>query len=341
MTRCSHPISMMLAWAMIATGVTHAAPPRPDVQRQRLVLLGTGGGPLLRTARAQSSAALDLPQGVLLIDAGEGCLERMTEARIPPSRIRAILITHLHADHVSALWSVLLHRWLAHAPDRLEIVGPPGTKALVDALERAAEPVVRASRALGAGTTSLASLIDVRESSSFIEGRFELSSFPDVHFRWVENSHLDADRDPGALEPSSLAYRLDAENWSILATGDTGPSSSVETLGRGVGVMVGEVVDVDAAMVAARGSLHLSPENYNHLLSRMAAGHLSPPMLGAMAAAIEPRMLLVSHIAPGTQTPSRVGDQVLAKSIAKRFKGPIVVARDLTTIDLVTLERVR
>lgn len=319
---------------LAAAAVAQPVPAPTPTLGPQLILLGTGGGPLLRVARAQSASAIVLPEGILLVDAGEGSVERMTEAGFGPDRIKAILITHLHTDHVAALWSLLLHRWVMRAQGQLEIVGPPGTRAMVDALARAGGPIVKASRALGADAPAIASMVTVTECGADPEQRVTLTVFPSLKIAFARNSHLDADQVLDVERPLSLGYRIDAPGWSALFTGDTGPSPAVEALGRGVSLMVAEVVDVDAAMDIVERSMHLKRDDLPGLRTRMATGHLDAQALGKMATTIAPRLLVVSHISPGVTQPSDESDNRLSTQIARWFGGGILVARDLTTIDL-------
>jgi len=321
--------------AMLATvAVAQPLPMSTPTHGPRLILLGTGGGPLLRTARAQSASAIVLPEGLLLVDAGEGSIERMTEAGLGPDRIKTILITHLHIDHVAALWSLLLHRWAMRAQGQLEVVGPPGTRAMVDALARASGPIVEASRALGADAPAIASMVTVTECGADPEQQVTLSAFPSLRIAFARNSHLDADQILDVKRPVSLAYRIDASGWSALFTGDTGPSPAVEALGRNVSLMVAEVVDVDAAMEVVERSMHLKRDDLPGLRTRMAAGHLDAQALGKMATTIAPQLLVISHISPGVSSPSDGSDKRLSAQIARSFSGRTLFAHDLMTIDL-------
>jgi len=49
------------------------------------------------------------------------------------ANVSTVLLTHHHLDHVSDLMALLKARWLA-GEEHLEVVGPQGTKALVDGL---------------------------------------------------------------------------------------------------------------------------------------------------------------------------------------------------------------
>lgn len=74
----------------------------------------------------------------LLIDFGATALAALGRLGIDPRTVGAIALTHLHGDHTAGLPFLLIdgtyHR-VRTAP--LEVLGPPGTKARLDALFRA------------------------------------------------------------------------------------------------------------------------------------------------------------------------------------------------------------
>ncbi|WP_135852774.1 MBL fold metallo-hydrolase [Halorussus salinus] len=69
----------------------------------------------------------------LLVDCGSGVLHRLQQSGIGYEEISSVLLTHHHLDHVADLLPLLKARWLA-GEEHLEVVGPTGTKALVDDL---------------------------------------------------------------------------------------------------------------------------------------------------------------------------------------------------------------
>ncbi|MFB6135870.1 MAG: MBL fold metallo-hydrolase [Halobacteriaceae archaeon] len=92
----------------------------------RATFLGTGSA--LPTAdRAQSGVLVEADGRALLVDCGAGTLTRLGERH---EALDAVLLTHHHTDHVADLVPILKARWLAGCP-ALEVVGPPGTRALL------------------------------------------------------------------------------------------------------------------------------------------------------------------------------------------------------------------
>src|SRR6201998_4975650 len=76
-----------------------------------LVLLGTPGAPLPVAGRAGISTALVIDGRVFVVDCGRGAPSAFAEAGLDFSRLEAVFLTHLHADHVGDLPGMLLYGW--------------------------------------------------------------------------------------------------------------------------------------------------------------------------------------------------------------------------------------
>ncbi|WP_121821364.1 MBL fold metallo-hydrolase [Halostella salina] len=97
-----------------------------------VTFLGTGSA-MPTGERAQTGLLLERDDRTLLVDCGSGVLHRLARTEIGYEGVSSVLLTHHHLDHVSDLLSLLKARWLA-GEEHLEVVGPAGTKALVDDL---------------------------------------------------------------------------------------------------------------------------------------------------------------------------------------------------------------
>ncbi len=86
--------------------------------------------------RVQTGVLLETAAGdgrPLLVDCGAGVLHRLSQTQPGYEELGTVLLTHHHLDHVADLLPLMKARWLAGA-ETLTIVGPPGTKELVDDL---------------------------------------------------------------------------------------------------------------------------------------------------------------------------------------------------------------
>jgi len=98
----------------------------------RVTFLGTGSA-MPTGERYQAGTVLRADDRTLLVDCGAGVLQRLQQSGVGYESISTVLLTHHHLDHVADLMPLLKARWLA-GEEHLSVVGPRGTKALVDGL---------------------------------------------------------------------------------------------------------------------------------------------------------------------------------------------------------------
>ena len=97
-----------------------------------VTLLGTGS-PMPDPNRAGPATLISAGDDHYLVDAGRGVLMRLAAAGLGAPNLSAVLITHLHSDHITDLNDVITTRWvMTFEPTPLTIVGPVGTQAVVD-----------------------------------------------------------------------------------------------------------------------------------------------------------------------------------------------------------------
>jgi ribonuclease BN (tRNA processing enzyme) len=98
----------------------------------RITFLGTGSAMPTGT-RMQTGTLVERGPDAddrLLLDCGSGVLHALARTDVGYEGVDTVLLSHHHLDHVSDLLVLMKARWLAGETD-LEVVGPPGTTALV------------------------------------------------------------------------------------------------------------------------------------------------------------------------------------------------------------------
>ncbi len=95
-----------------------------------ITLLGTGS-PMPDPHRAGPATLVTGGTEQFLVDAGRGVLMRLGGAASSAGQLSAVLLTHLHSDHITDLNDVITSRWvLTFEPSPLTIVGPIGTRTV-------------------------------------------------------------------------------------------------------------------------------------------------------------------------------------------------------------------
>lgn len=292
-----------------------AAQPPPT----RLILLGTGGGPLVRKLRSEPSSLLVVGGRRYLIDAGAGAQRQLSWAGYRPVDLDAIFITHHHLDHNAEVVTLISSSWVEGRKAPLPIVGPPGTKSLVKAALDYFSASERLYGGLRQGTTAaqqVAPLDIERPGVVFDDGVVKVTAVVNSHYSTFE---------PGA--DRSYSYRFDTPGRSVVFSGDTGPSEALRQLAQGADVLVSEVIDIDATIIAASRDAGVAPDPNSPLAAHMREEHLSPEEVGKLAAAAKVKMVVLSHITPGLD--DEVDMTRYSQGVRRYYSGPVVVGRDL------------
>ena len=99
----------------------------------RLIPFGTSSG-RPTAARNVSGLAVDLDREWILVDCGEGTQQQIMRSPLKLSRLSAILLTHLHGDHVLGLPGLLGTMGMEARTAPLQLVGPAGVRRWLDVM---------------------------------------------------------------------------------------------------------------------------------------------------------------------------------------------------------------
>ena len=100
-----------------------------------LILLGTAGAPMPVPGRMGISSVLIVGERLFVVDCGRGSPSAFAEAGLDFTRLEAVFLTHLHADHIGDLPGMLLYPWGVRTGDNgplapIRVYGPSRPRAL-------------------------------------------------------------------------------------------------------------------------------------------------------------------------------------------------------------------
>ena len=98
----------------------------------RVTLLGTGC-PQADPRRFGPASLVRAGERQFLIDCGSGVTQRLLGAGSSGAELDAVLLTHLHSDHVIDLYQLIISSWHQGRDRPQRIFGPPGTRAFAQA----------------------------------------------------------------------------------------------------------------------------------------------------------------------------------------------------------------
>ena len=168
----------------------------------------------------------------LLVDAGRGVVMRLAAAGVFPRCSVAVLLTHLHSDHLTDLNDVVTTRWvMSPAPNPLTVYGPPGTREVVDGMLAMLGPDIGYRLAHHDDLTE-GPRVDVVE----VAAGDELT----IGEAWV----LVGATDHRPVEPT-VGYRIEHADTAVVIGGDGIPCAGLDALCAGADAYVQTVMRAD------------------------------------------------------------------------------------------------
>lgn len=274
----------------------------------QVTLLGTGS-PIPSPDRAGPATLVRASVANVLFDAGRGVVTRLAGAQLVPTMLHAVVLTHLHSDHVCDLNDVITTNWvMSPEPRALNIIGPRGTRAFVEATLAALATDVSYRLAHHADLTE-GPLVEVTEMSPGDE-----RPVGSVLLRAGASDHR-------PVEPS-LAYRVEEASESVVIGGDGVPCATLDDLLKGATAYVQTVIREDLVRQIPVARL----QDILDYHSSVADAAKSAQRAGVKA-------LVMTHYVPAPAP----GSEDEWRDRAREFRGLVVMGDDLTTLDLTTL----
>ena len=240
-----------------------------------VTLLGTGS-PMVDPNRAGPATLVRAGGQTFLVDAGRGVLMRAAAVGVGAADVTALLLTHLHSDHITDLTDVITTRWITtFTRTPLRVIGPPGTAAVVEAILAALAPDIGYRIGHHADITEPPSVEVEEVTDGVVWGRdgVRISVGPTDH---------------RPVEPT-IGFRVEFEGASVVLAGDSVPCASLDALAAGADALVHTVIRKDLVQLVPNQRLrdildyHSSVEQAANTAARAGVGtliltHYVPPL---------------------------------------------------------------
>jgi len=107
----------------------------------QVIFLGTAAS-IPTIARALPSVAVKRKNEILMFDCGEGTQRQMIKAGVGFHKQMKVFVSHMHGDHVLGLPGLLQTMSLLDRTQKLEVYGPVGIKAFIEAIQQTVQFVL-------------------------------------------------------------------------------------------------------------------------------------------------------------------------------------------------------
>ncbi|HEU4769541.1 MAG TPA: MBL fold metallo-hydrolase, partial [Pyrinomonadaceae bacterium] len=246
-----------------------------------------------------------------LVDCGYGTSKQLVTAGVALNRLRYIFITHHHSDHNLDFGPLLYNAWITGQPAQVDAYGPPGLDQMARDFFRYLKFDID-TRMVDEGRSDPQKLIashDIKPGPVMTNDDVKVSACLVRH--------------PPIKD--AYAYRFDAQDRSVVISGDTAYAPELVEFARDADVLVHEVM-----YLPALDALLSRLPNAKRLREHLLASHTLPEDVGKIAAQARVKTLVLSHFVPGDD--ASITDAQWSEGVRKHYKGRVVVGKDLMEI---------
>ncbi|MBZ9883102.1 MBL fold metallo-hydrolase [Mesorhizobium sp. CA10] len=280
----------------------------------RLVLLGSKGGPAVRPGGPwPSSSLLEIGGRTIVVDCGLGVTRALTDAGVSLKALDLIFVTHVHSDHVLELGPLIHTAWTAGLATPVTVFGPPGTGHYWQCFCQAMEFDIEI-RIIDEGRPDIRDLITVEE---FGEGSI-------LDERGLTVTSLRVDHPPVT---DCFALRFEQGGKSVVFSADTAFFPPLAEFAKAADILVHEAMLEEGVerLVARTG-------NGARLREHLLASHSFADEAGRIASDAGVKRLVLNHLIPADDP--AIGDDDWIDAVRKTWSGDLTIARDGLVVGL-------
>ena len=274
----------------------------------QLILLGTGC-PKVDHKRFGPSNLVFTKNTTILVDCGSGVSQRLQEAKVSTANIDALVLTHLHSDHVVDLYQLIISSWHSYRTRPWKIYGPKGTKKFV-------------SKIMDAWKDERQLRIKYEERSSIAAFNLQVTEFNEygkITVKDVKLEYFTVDHQPVKY---AYGFNFFNNNKKLTISGDTKPCENL--------MKYAQLTDVLLHEVFIEGEIQkIKKMRSSKTLHNVKAYHTISSMVGKVAKLTRCKKLVLTHFVP-----TQFNEKKLKEIVKKDFGKYPIIGKDLLRIKI-------
>ena len=273
----------------VVSGMINAPNNLPEEDALSAAVCGSRS-PIPSPGRAETCVMVRAGENIYIVDIGDGSASNLRSWGIPFNKIKSVLLTHLHSDHISDLADLQLATWInENRETKLDVYGPDGVNLITEGFETAYEldyffrNTHHGEQIAPLDVAGLSPhIVDLDQPKIIDEDGLVVTAFKVVH-------------DP--VEPA-LGYRFDYKGRSLVISGDTSYSNNLIEKSRDADVLFHEAQANHMINIIRDFNLQRGADLNAKLMEDIITYHTTPVEAAEIANLANVKHLIFYHLTP-------------------------------------------
>ena len=192
--------------------------------------------PLPSPGRAESCVLVEAGDDIYIFDLGNGSVNNLTQYQVPWPNVKAVLITHMHSDHMADLPDAHLQSWIQGRTSPLKVYGPEGINLVTKGFELAYSADYQ-YRNEHHGDDMLPMSIAGFNAIQIINNQFIPNDTPGLEILPFVVDHYPVN--------SAFGFKISYKGRTVVISGDTIHDGSVQKYSQDADLLVHSAISID------------------------------------------------------------------------------------------------
>ena len=215
--------------------LSNAKPFLDEEDTLKVVVCGSRS-PLPSPGRAESCVLVEAGDDIYIFDLGNGSVNNLTQYQVPWPNVKAVLITHMHSDHMADLPDAHLQSWIQGRTSPLRVYGPEGINLVTKGFELAYSADYQ-YRNEHHGDDMLPMSIAGFNAIQIINNQFIPNDTPGLEILPFVVDHYPVN--------SAFGFKISYKDRTVVISGDTIHDGSVQKYSQDVDLLVHSAISID------------------------------------------------------------------------------------------------
>ena len=216
--------------------ILFSAEPFLDKEDTLKVVVCGSRSPLPSPGRAEACILVEAGDDIYIFDLGNGSMDNLSEYQVPWPNVKAVLITHMHSDHIADLPDAHLQSWIQGRNSPLMVYGPEGINLVTKGFELAYSADYQ-YRNEHHGDEMLPMSIAGFNPIQIMDNQLIPNDTPGLEILPFVVDHYPVN--------SSFGFKISYKGRTVVISGDTIHDGSVQKYSQDVDLLVHSAISID------------------------------------------------------------------------------------------------